>query len=299
MEEVLVRAIVGHAREPEFRDERDRIYEHEDLEHRDAAFQELHARWFGALGLDAPLVQALEEQAVLARETRLCRIVSAKARSKEGADLYVNPDSSVAEPRGRRAILIRLAPMRFLDPQALLELLRHELLHVADMLDPAFGYEPSLKCSGSDPSLQTLIRNRYRSLWNATVDGRLWRLGQATERVRERCLTDFLNVFPIPAEAAKVAFSSWFDTPVHTHAELVAFAHNPGTGSTRCPLCRAPAYGLESPQLEPAIVDAIRRDFARWTPDSGLCRQCADLYGSRAGVRRDRTWHARRQGRAM
>ena len=281
VEEALVRAIVGHPRESEFREQRDQIYEHEDMEQRDTAFHELHARWFGVLGLDTPVIQALQEQAALARETRLCRIVSAKARSKQGADLYVNPDASVAELRGQRAILIQLAPMTFLDPQVLLELLRHELLHIADMLDPAFGYEPSLKCSGSDPSLQTLIRKRYRSLWNATVDGRLWRLGKARASVRERCWTDFVNVFPIPAEEAEVAFSIWFDTPVHTHAELVAFAHDPGTASTRCPLCRAPAYGLDRPQLEPAVVDAIRRDFARWTPDSGVCRQCADLYGSR------------------
>lgn len=287
VEEALVRAIRGHIRETEFRGERDRIYEYEDAERREVAFQELHARWFGALGLDAPLAQALEELPSLAREARLCRIVGAKGRRKQGADLYVHTDASLGGPRERRSILIRLTPSAFLDPQALLDLLRHELLHVADMLDPAFGYEPSLRYAGSDPSLETLIRNRYRALWNATVAGRLSRLGRARDGTRERCLADFSSVFPVSADDAESAFAQWFDTPDHTHSQLVAFAHRPGVGTSRCPLCKAAAFGLQSPQLEPAVVEAIRLDYADWTPDAGLCQQCADLYGSRARAARD------------
>jgi len=287
VEEALVLAIRGHAPEPQFRDERDRIYEHEELEQRDATFQDLHARWFDALGLDAPLIQALGEQQTLVRGTRLCRVVSAKARGKEGADLYVRPDGSLIDARERHAILIRLVPTTFLDPQGLLGLLRHELLHIADMLDPAFGYEPTLECSGIDPSLETLVRNRYRALWNATVGGRLQRLGRARSRTRERCLADFLSVFPIPADEVEAAFACWFDTPDHTHAELVAYARDPGVGSTRCPLCRASAFGLGRVQLDAAVVDAIRRDFVDWRPELGVCRQCADLYGSRLRAHRE------------
>jgi hypothetical protein len=58
-------------------------------------------------------------------------------------------------------------------------LLRHELMHVADMLDPAFGYERSLPTSDDGPSADNIVRDRYRVLWDVTIDGRLARAGLA------------------------------------------------------------------------------------------------------------------------
>ncbi len=279
VEEAVLHAIRGRRLEPEFRRERDRAYAHADVEERDAAFRQLHARWFAALDLDAPLRRALEELPILARETRACRVAAARARTKEGADLYVQQDAALA-PRQRRVILVRMMPARFSTPESLLELLRHELLHVADMLDPAFGYEPSLQCSGSDPSFQSLIRGRYRVLWKATVAGRLLGLGRAQEDRRAQCWAEFIDTFPLALDAAEAAFSRWFDTPVHTHAEMVAFAHDPGGGSKRCPLCGSLAYDLCKPPRD--LVAVILRDFADWSPESAVCRQCADLYAGHA-----------------
>lgn len=42
-------------------------------------------------------------------------------------------------------------------------LLRAELLHLADMLDPAFGYAPTLPEMDGGPSAAGLLQDRYRA----------------------------------------------------------------------------------------------------------------------------------------
>ena len=43
--------------------------------------------------------------------------------------------------KGPKGVGIKLIPRRFYDP-ALTRYCRHELMHINDMLDPAFGYDP-------------------------------------------------------------------------------------------------------------------------------------------------------------
>jgi hypothetical protein len=183
-----------------------------------------------------------------------------------------------------------LRPESFLDPDALLGFLRHELFHIIDMLNPDFAYEPTLPQSEGGPVYDRLLRDRYRVLWDTTINGRLLRRGWISSSVRERCLRDFVKVFPMlgacTVEAFAEAFARFFDTDRHTHTELVAFACNPdGVSDTpshggRCPLCRFPTYAFESEpeRMSAAVTARIHRDFPAWQPSQGLCPQCADLY---------------------
>ncbi|HYB72492.1 MAG TPA: hypothetical protein VED18_03905 [Candidatus Sulfotelmatobacter sp.] len=299
VEEAVFLAVRGHPREGGFRRERDRAYEVRDLEAREAVFRKLHGEWFERLELGRPIVRALEEQPAIAAATQGCRVGPARAREEEGAELFVRPGAAGAGEPERRWVVVRLRPEALSAPERLLQFLRHEFFHVADMLDAHFGYQPHLPPAAAGPAHERLLRDRYRALWDAAIDGRLVRLGRLPASARHDRLRDFLRAFPVLGSATEQAFARFFDGAPCTHADLVTFATSPGNISAspaprvpapgphqgaRCPLCRFPTHAFEP---EPAclpidLVEIIRSDFPAWEPAHGLCRQCADLYRARS-----------------
>jgi hypothetical protein len=212
----------------------------------------------------------------------------------EGAELFVAPGNGSREG-ARRTLVLRVRPETFTCPDRLRALLRHELLHIADMLDPAFGYEPRWAEPARAP-LDHLFRERYRILWDAFIDGRLVRLGRAPGAVRGERLGEFARAFGMLGERTEEAFGRFFGATRLTHAELGAFAADPegalGRRKNRrhpgegCPLCGFPSHAFEpEPDRLPAAVRRrIRESFPSWKPADGICRLCADLYRSRAGL---------------
>ncbi|HEU5395292.1 MAG TPA: hypothetical protein VFV36_10900 [Candidatus Methylomirabilis sp.] len=294
VEEAVLRALRGHREEGAFRRERDRLYGNPDPEAREAAFKGLHAAWFERLGLGRPIAQAFHEQPSVGAATRGCRIAVARSRQEEGAELFVRPSGPGLGDRDRRWVVIRLRPEALGSAGALLQFLRHEFLHIADMLDPRFGYEPSLRREGAELTPERLLRDRYRVLWDATIDGRLACLGLAPPSVRAARFHDFVRTFPRLGARAEEAFSRFFEGATRAHADLVAFAADPGGGlatraegphpGERCPLCRFPthAFAAAPAGLPAGVLDRIRTDFPAWDPDWGLCQHCADLYRARS-----------------
>ncbi len=287
VEESVLLAIPGRADEGRFRSVRDRIYDEPDLDARDVAFQKLHAEWFVFLGLGDPLEQALDERSLLKAATRQCVVAPARSKKEEGADLFVSPPLEGRDEVDRRSIGCRLKTESFLEPDALLAVLRHEFLHIFDMLDPAFDYEPELPQSEGGAMAKRLLQDRYRVLWGVTIDGRLVREGRALAGVRGRREHEFFRTFHFLGANTQDAFSRFFDHPFRTHGELVAFAQAPhlafGDSSRpdmRCPLCGFPTHAFEpNPQRIPAeVLTRIASDFPTWRPAQGLCPQCADLY---------------------
>ena len=286
VEEATFLALRGAGEETAFRRERDRLYEIADAEAREAAFRAFHAAWFERLGLGRPIGWALKERGLILRAAERCLVAYAVSAREEGAELFV------AEQR--RSVAIRLAPATLLAPERLLEFLRHELLHIADMLDPRFAYEPWLPSSSTGPAHRELLKERYRVLWDAYIDGRLSRLGWAPAVVRAERLGEFRRAFPALGERAGAEFERFFTAASLRHAELVAFAVDPGSmldrssggrgPGGRCPLCRFPTYAFEPrpDRLPSAVRERIRSDFPEWDPAAGLCLQCADLYRARA-----------------
>ena len=309
VEEAVLVFLRGHPEERAFRRQRDRLYEVRDPEAREAAFRELHATWFAKLGLGRPIVQALEEQPSIGGATRGCRIAPARARQEEGAELFVRPATAGERESDRRWVVVRLRPEAFGAPERLVQLLRHELTHIADMLDPRFGYEPHLPQPAAGPAHERLLRDRYGVLWDALIDGRLARLGRAPASRRAGRLRDFVRTFPMLGPRTEEAFARFFDGTEVAHTDLVAFAtkpdpiaapaasdprpparHTPGGQAPgphpgeRCPLCRFPTHAFEADpaRLPGEVVAGIRSDFPAWDPAQGLCRQCADLYRARS-----------------
>jgi hypothetical protein len=266
-----------------FHREREPIYEEADPDRRDARFRRLHGRWFRRLGLAAPFDAALAERPGVAERTRRCHVCAAAAARDEHADLLV-PESKGR--KGRAATLaVRVRPERFLDPDGLRALLRRELLHVADMLDPAFGYRPSSPHEAPAPALENLFRERYRVLWSVTVDGRLSRERRAEPGARERRRREFGRAFPMLAGRLDREFVRWFEAPRPRHQDLAAFARDPLAAAGRragwsgsCPLCRMPGAPSAAGYPSPGTLRLVRESHPGWDASQGMCGRCALVF---------------------
>jgi hypothetical protein len=276
------RAASQRRREADYHVERERLYALKDPEAREQGFAELHLRWFVLLGLDRPLLEALDEFPDVLRALERCVVSPAARAPDEGVELYVSPRSKA------RHLGIRLLPQSLLDPAAMRPMLRAELTHVHDMLDPRFGYEPALPPSQAGPTHDRLLLDRYAALWSASVWGRAARGPAERDAAHDRCLRRFVAAFPMLASGAEALFARFFDGPRPSHHELVHFALEPrqsaGLGSgldpgTRCGLCGFPSYVLLLPGSELPEVDAaaLQAEFPAWRPERGLCLQCLDL----------------------
>lgn len=253
---------------------RDAVYRERDSERREERFRAAHDRFFARFGLGAGLLALLEE----ARNAGLSGdgiarvvIVPAATAAEEGADLR-----GEAPP----ALVIQILARTLLDQPRLALLLRRDLLKVADMLDPAFGYTRRLP-SGEAPSHERLIRDRYRVHWDASVDGRLSARGLLPAGARQERLEEFSAAFrSVGSEAARQAFDRLFDGPRPTHDDLCRLALD----AELCFLCRLPTRSFHAARegLDGAIAALIAADNPGWSPGAPICLQCADLYAARA-----------------
>lgn len=306
IEETVFFALRGHPQAREFQKQRDRVYEIGNLEERERLFGELNRSWFIRLELGNVIEEALGEQPTISACVESCFVLRAAQTKEQGAELFVAGDDRVAES-ARRTLRILLTPDSLLKPETLLRLMRHELFHIADMLNPTFAYQPVLPKTEGGPTYDTLITNRYRALWDVTINGRMARRGWIAGSVRDEQLSEFIRAFPMLGERTEDAFNLFFNGLEHSHPELAAFALDPraATGQaqgasapgTHCPLCRFPTYIFEPEpnRLGPDVLAAIHQDFPQWTPSLGLCEQCADLYRANrlsvAAARELPGWH--------
>ena len=279
VEEAVLLALAGDIRESAFRFERDVVYDVYDPDSRERRFADLHAKWFARLGLDEPLRAALSEQPLVLAGVCRCVCRRARRRKDEGAELFVD-----TLHRDRLPVLaFTLLPDSFLDEEFPC-FVRHELQHVADMLDPAFAYVPSLPKAEAGPSHDRRLADRYRVLWDTYIDGRLVRGGRLFAHARERRRREFAAAFGAAPEQAEAAFAYFFEAagPL-THADLVRFAYGEANAESaaRCALCHCPTCDFEPQPLEDTLVVLVRERFAHWTAAEPICRQCADLYRAR------------------
>lgn len=294
--------LLGIERAPErerrsFRAARDPLYEL-DAARRDASFQALHSRWFDRLGLAEALLSLLAEQPSIPGSIAACLVVPAARRRDEHADLREGrrheegAGSSAASRQGERPVLvIQLLAVTLIDAPALGRLLRRELIYVADMLDPVFGYDPAAAVQQTSGPLASLLRERHELLWRVIVDGRLAARGYLSEVEAEALRARFLSTLPMVGESGDATFRALFDGPRPDHRTLMQLARHPsgeglGPGG-QCPLCSMPAprAQLEREILSDPAIKALRRDFASWQPADGVCTHCADLYDLRERAR--------------
>ncbi len=291
IEKAVRLAVTGRPDEAAFHRQREEIYSIEDPEALEEGFRQLHRRWFLASSLEDPFWGALAEAAgVEGAIARWC-VSEASRAPEEGAELYVSPNQELSDQE-RRVLVLRLLPETLVDRDRLFWLLRRELLHVADMVDPAFAYQPRLPTVAVGPVHDDLLRTRYAVLWSTTVVGRIDRRGQAPEGTKGTARTRFLRAFSMLGEQAEEIFEHLFLGERPSHGDLVRLAREPretagkapGVG-IRCPVCGSPTYLRETgDSLEGEVVAHLREEKPHWRPEQGLCPRCADLYRVRAGV---------------
>lgn len=225
----------------------------------DEAFFRFYLDWFRELGFEDRLLARAKQLPI-----SILLVRKAVSKKDEGAELFVRPDA--------KNVAIAMRSERFFEP-GFNGWLAHELLHISDMLDPTFAYEPEIVLPEAPPAELDLLRERYRVLWDVTIDGRLGRQGERGKRHAEFCKA-------LPGLSQEQFDQLWVVRP--SHPELIALAKSvlvraEKTPGAPCPLCKFPTFAWTS---DPP-VEAIQRDFPRWLPAHGCCARCAELYSMR------------------
>jgi hypothetical protein len=264
-----------------FNRERERLYSILDPEERNAAFFRLHLDWFREWGLERLLTAPLTEFPLLAGALNVLAFRKSRRKNEDGAELYVNE-------AGERSGVLALKPDRLERNAELLAFLRHELTHLHDMVDPAFGYRPELTAPGLSLNHHRLAHERYRLLWDVSIEGRQALAGHPTLGSKHQNWLEFTNAFAHwPALRQQQVFDSLWANPAPTHRALEGLACQPRELQSACgpqpgapcPLCGFPTFVWATENsLMPQAVDAIRSEFAGWTPAQGACARCAAVY---------------------
>lgn len=271
-----------------FHRERENLYRILDPDERNTAFFRLHLEWFREWGLEQQLRNVLNEFPLLTRNLALLALRKSQGKNDEGTELYVND-------AGQRHGMLALRPERYVHNRDVGSFLRHEFTHLHDMLDPAFGYAPELDLPGLNSAQQRVARERYRLLWDITIDGRLFAAGQTPVCAREQHAASFARGYSFwTAERQSAVFESLWRNQTPSHAEFLALiadprglrdAHGPAPGAS-CPLCAFPTFDwapVES--LRPEVAEHIVAEFPAWTAEQGLCGRCRDAYEVAADLR--------------
>lgn len=264
-----------------FHRERDRLYGILDPDERNAAFFKLHLEWFREWSLEPSLLKLVDEFPLLRELVTVLAFRKARGKHEEGAELFVSTET------GRNAV-VALLPERFTGGDKLAPFLRHEFMHLNDMLDPAFRYSPELNLAGRNPAQQRLTRERYRLLWDITIDGRLTSAKRATTSNREAYRATFDRAFNFWSEERREeVFNSLWNGTSPRHADLLAIAsdprevkaaHLPVPGAL-CPLCGFSTFDWVTGASLPAPVRArVVAEFPSWSPVQGLCGRCRAVY---------------------
>ncbi len=272
------------------------------LEERAVRFQKLHETLFRKLGFTKVLEEVIEEFPIFCSSISTLLFGKAITLSEEGADL------ARAEVR---YLGIKLRPQRFLDIPHLQTFLRHECMHIYDLLDPEFGYQFTERIA-DHPAEEALVRQRYKVLWDLTIESRLIRQGKATLANKENWYREFATLYILlPPDQSREIFETLWQAEKFTHRELLELARNPlsiwekskmgpadlhsksevsflNDTATQgillpgapCPLCCFPTYrwGEDLDQLERAVLELIRQDYPAWKVSEGICTRCLEAY---------------------
>src|SRR5262249_376362 len=135
---------------------------------------------------------------------------------------------------------------------------------------------------------QRLTRERYRLLWDITIDGRLAAVSRAAASGLERHRAAFDRAFGFWAdEKRNQVFFSLRGDPQPRHNDLLAVASDPRdlkaahepTPGAPCPLCGFPTFAwADTPVMSAQTTAAIQAEFPDWLPEQGVCKRCGEIY---------------------
>jgi hypothetical protein len=259
----------------------DQIYDAPKKDREDE-FKKLHLSIFMRLGLNEVINEVVGEFPQL---SKIDEMVILEANTTEEADLLVSE-------KGQKRIVIKLPPEGFLSSHLLSRFMRHELMHISDILDEEFGYKKE-KFSNSLAN-EIVIKEKYKLLWDIYVDSRLISCGKETIADKSLRYKEFNKIFQkIPEEYRERVFNSLWNSKKLTHNEILSLSKEPrkllersGISSkgillrgTPCPLCGFPTYNwFENLSEFRDVIAAIKEDFPEWDQDDGACDRCVELY---------------------
>ncbi len=281
----------------EYHEKRDAIYELEP-EMRPKKFRELDNEFFERLGYGGFVSEVFAEFPNIKEVVEEVHVRRATTRQNEGSNVV---------DEGKK-VIIRLYPELFVEGYEICKVMRHELMHVSDIMDKDFGYR--VEDFDPSPMEDRIIRDRYRLFWDIYVDGRLEKMERETLDTRESRKREFDSFFKkIPDDARGQIFNRlWVaDVPL-THDRIVELSRDinkvlalaavesdqgeseeemkkigPLPGTT-CPLCGFPSFDwVEEVANDEDIVKVLKEDFPDWQPHDGVCTRCAEYYKIKAG----------------
>jgi hypothetical protein len=270
-----------------FHVERERCYQILDPDERGTAFARLQLGWFNEWGFAESLGKITAQFAELPSTLAAMAFRKARARNDESAELY-------RDPEGQWRGIVALRPERLADHTALTRFLHHELAHLADMVNPDFGYSPELGQTGQTASQLRLTRERYRLLWDVSIDGRLVqrRLDTVADEAQRR--HEFNRGFAfLPAARREELFDALWHGRLARHVPLLEIAadprglqgrHDPVPGAA-CPLCGFATFQwTDIDRLRIAARERMRADFPGWCDRESVCARCAEMYDAITGL---------------
>lgn len=196
----------------------DPLYEIPDEELRQREFTPVFRDYFTKLKLDQVMGGLITERPLISQHVDRCIVREAARAKDESAELFVR-ESDDGE-NTHRTLVVQVCPQSLIEPERIDLQMRRELLHVSDMLDEKFGYEP--EAFDGPLSMQNLQRDRYRVLWDTYVEGRLHRRGFGTQKDKLHMQRAFDRVFTnddIRFDA--VTFCNIFDATNLQHNSLM------------------------------------------------------------------------------
>lgn len=201
----------------------DPLYEMEDPEQRQRAFEPLFRGFFTSMGLDRVVGGLIAQRPLVGQLVDRCVVREAARKKSESAELFM-PESH--DESGKCVMVIEACPQSLIDSERFVFNMRRELLHVSDMLDERFGYQRD-SFSGPLP-FQNLQRDRYRVLWDTYVAGRLDGEGLGSGEEISRLEQAFVRVFAgMNNDAILTAFREVLRTDSMTHRAMMDWAAEP------------------------------------------------------------------------
>ncbi|MCF6149888.1 MAG: hypothetical protein E3K37_14640 [Candidatus Kuenenia sp.] len=279
----------------------DPVYENFSIEDRPKQFRKIEWDFFKKLGFVALIENALNEFPEFEDSVAGMVVVKAKSTHDEGSNLIKGLDDEEA----KRKIKVKLLLERFHDQSYLQKFMRHELMHISDMLNDRFGYRDEVLAG--NPMEQSIITERYSTFWDIFVDSRLIRDGKETIGSRDSRYEEFAALYMgFPEETNREIFDKLWDDENHTHGSMLELAKDVNKvieiakdnlpedmrrkkkvllpGSV-CPLCQFRTYSwVDNLEKDPEIVQVIKSDFPDWSPEDGACDRCVEMYKSRRAI---------------
>ena len=192
---------------------------------REAAFWQLDLNTAHMLELEQPIVSELSAAKLTGLSISELLLTPASRQEDEGADL--------TSDEGPGHVTLRIRPSRFTDRDALVHFLRHELAHISDLLEPAFGYDGDRRIIDAISS-ETLARDRYRTLWCASIDVRLASRRKIPDDQVDTRLADVGVAFGLDPEDREPV-RAWMGARLLPHSTLLSCARDPQQLADQCP----------------------------------------------------------------